>query len=452
MTSVPIDLPGGLRLRSLRPSDAEPLAFFNADVLRRQDEPEPDERTAAWTRDLMSGRHPTFRPTDGTVVEDTRTGAIVSSALLLRQRWAYDGIPIIVGQPELIATRADHRGRGLVRRQLDVLHRWSAERGDDVTVISGIPGFYRQFGYELALELGAGRLYFPATMPGLDPVAAAAFRLRPATEGDLPFIAETARRADDRYLVTLSATEADWRWWLSGQSRLHPHRNVLVVIETSDGRRLGFLGHRPRLWGTGLPIVMYELAPGVSWHAVWVGVLAYLQATGEAYAREGKTVLGSIGFWLGSEHPVYRIFNFPQTRPGFAWYVRVPDVAPFMRKIAPALERRLAGSPFVGHDGELRLGFHGDGLRLGFERGRLVNAERWRPPLDVVGEEQMMPTSAPRAHAMFPGLTFLQLLFGFRSVDELRHAFPDVVLRTAGTRALIDALFPRRASDTWAVL
>lgn len=450
--SASIDLPGGLRLRRLRPSDAEPLALFNADVLRRQDEPEPDERTGVWTRDLMSGRHPAFAPTDGTVVEDTRTGAIVSSALLLRQRWAYDGVPIKVGQPELIATRIDHRGRGLVRRQLDVLHGWSAERGDDLTVISGIPGFYRRFGYELALEHGAGRLYFPATIQAADPDADAAFRLRPAGEGDLAFIAETARRADERYLVTQSASETDWRWWLSGQSALHPHRNVIVVIETPGGRRVGFLCHRPRLWGTGLPVVMYELTAGVSWRAVWASVLAYLQATGEAYAFADKTVLGSIGFWLGSEHPVYQISVFPQTRPGLAWYVRVPDLAGFLRTIAPSLERRLAASPLVGHDGELTLGFYGDGVKLGFERGRLGNVVRWRPPLDVVGEEMMWPTAAPRPHAMFPGVTFLQLLFGFRSVDELRHAFPDVILRTSEARALVEALFPKRASDAGAVL
>ncbi|MGH7391199.1 MAG: GNAT family N-acetyltransferase [Candidatus Rokuibacteriota bacterium] len=450
---MPLDLPGGLRLRRLGAADAEALAAFNADVLRRQDELEPDERTAAWTRDLMSGRHPTFRPSEGTVVEDVRTGAIVSSALLLRQRWAYESVPITVGQPELIGTHRGYRGRGLVRRQLDVLHRWSAERGDDATVISGIPGFYRQFGYELALELGAGRLYFPATMPGLDPAAAAAFRLRPAAEADLTFIAETARHGHGRYLVTLSATATDWRWWLSGQSAAHPHRSVFVVIETLDGRRLGFLGHRSRLWGSGLPVVTYELAPGVSWRAVWVSVLAYLQATGETYAaRDGEKVFGSIGFWLGSEHPVYRIFRFPQTMPGFAWYVRVADLTALLRKISPALERRLAGSPLVSHDGELRLGFYTDGVRLGFERGRLVGVERWQPPLDVVGEEQMMPTAAPRPHAMFPGLTFLELLFGFRSVDELRHAFPDVVLRTSEARALLETLFPKRPSDTWAVL
>ena len=47
------------------------------------------------------------------------------------------------------------------------------------------------------------------------------------------------------------------------------------------------------------------------------------------------------------------------------------------------------------------------------------------------------------AMAGFPPLVFLQLLFGHRSLRELRHAFPDVWANETG-RALLEALFPSR--------
>jgi hypothetical protein len=53
---------------------------------------------------------------------------------------------------------------------------------------------------------------------------------------------------------------------------------------------------------------------------------------------------------------------------------------------------------------------------------------------------------------MFPDLTFLQLLFGFRALEELEPAFPDCVVRTNEARALLDALFPKTPSDVWAVI
>src|SRR5437667_150572 len=110
----------------------------------------------AWDRDLIEGRHPTFRPESALLVEDTRGKSIVSSMVLLSHTWTYAGVPLSVGQPEIVGTRAEFRGRGLVRAMFDVAHAWSAERGHRLLAINGIPWFYRQFGYEMALELGGG--------------------------------------------------------------------------------------------------------------------------------------------------------------------------------------------------------------------------------------------------------------------------------------------------------
>ena len=47
----------------------------------------------------------------------------------------------------------------------------------------------------------------------------------------------------------------------------------------------------------------------------------------------------------------------------------------------------------------------------------------------------------------FPGLTFLQLLFGYRSLAELRTSFADCWYDNNETRALMDALFPKKPSQ-----
>ena len=72
--------------------------------------------------------------------------------------------------------------------------------------------------------------------------------------------------------------------------------------------------------------------------------------------------------------------------------------------------------------------------------------------LTVRGLEFGRPSTDPRRPlAMFPDLTFLQLLFGFRALEELAAAFPDCVVRTQEARALLTALFPRTPSDVWPV-
>ena len=118
---------------------------------------------------------------------------------------------------------------------------------------------------------------------------------------------------------------------------------------------------------------------------------------------------------------------------------RVPDLPAFVRRIGPVLERRLAGSLAPGHTGELKLSFYRSGLRLRFAEGRLAAAESFEPPDDL------------DAGAWFPDLTFLHLLFGHRSLDELRAAYPDCYTRGDDVPVLLETLFPKKTSCVWAI-
>jgi hypothetical protein len=123
----------------------------------------------------------------------------------------------------------------------------------------------------------------------------------------------------------------------------------------------------------------------------------------------------------------------------------VPDVADFVRHIAPVLERRLGDSLGAGYTGELKINFVGDGLRMAFERGRLTEAARWIP---TQADSRLGPRERD---ALFPALTFLKLLFGFRGLDDLEHAHPDLLVSSSRARELLKALFPRKVSRIWGI-
>ena len=438
------DLGNGLILRRATSADTEALVAFNADVLRHQDAQEPDAPTAAWTRDLLTGRHPRVGPDDFTVVEDTRACVIVSSVGLISQTWSYGGVRIDVGQPELIGTRAEHRGRGLVRAQLDVVHGWSAARGHLVQAIDGIPWFYRQFGYEMALALRAGRVVdagYTRPSPGL--------HFRPATERDAPFLARADEAVAARSMMTCRRDETLWRYEVEGRSVGNQYRGDVRIIETSDGRPVGFVVLVPRLLGGTIWVIACEILPGFVWHDVAPAVLADVEAVGNRYAA-GR--VARVGFWLGDTHPIYRGAHAPREEPPYAWYLRVADLPGFFARIAPVLDKRLSGSPLDGYSGTVDVSFYRDGLRLTFDDGRLATVAPWRPPRTLTGIERGERTTAERAAAMFPGLTFLQLVFGYRALDELEYAFADCLVRTDETRELLQTLFPKHASNVWPVL
>ncbi|MBI3825881.1 MAG: GNAT family N-acetyltransferase [Candidatus Rokubacteria bacterium] len=454
MSTLPRDLGGGLVLRTATLADVERLVTFTADVLRFQDSQEPAEIFGRWTQDLLGGRHHRVRAQDAVLVEDRASGALVASTILISQTWTYGGVLVSVGQPELVGTLAAYRGRGLVRAVFEAIHAEAAARGHQLLAIAGIPVFYRQFGYEPALARGGGPwvplgdLELPA--PGTGP-----FRIRPARADDAGFLAATHTASRARYLVTAPHDERVWRYDLGERSAGSAQSLAFCVIETPAARPVGMLVHLPVLWNTAVAVGELEVIDGVSWRAVWPDVLAYLRATGEAYAARHARPFGqAASFWfIAPGHPLERIYKAPGTpRPSW-WYLRAPDVAALLTTVRPALERHLADSPLTGHSGELRLAWDRGGVQLVLEGGRMVKVAPWAPARDVLGQESGAPSKDPRRpSALFPGLSVLQLLFGFRSVEELEHAFPDCVVRDQEARALLNALFPRRPSDVWALV
>jgi GNAT superfamily N-acetyltransferase len=436
------DLGDGLILCQATPEEVERLVVFNGDLHRELGAEEPQEWIAAWTRDLAARPHPTFDPGDFTFVEDTNSGEIVSTLCTISQTWSYEGIPFGVGRPELVGTHPDYRRQGLIRAQFEVIHQWSAERGEMLQAITGIPYYYRQFGYEMTMTLGGARIGYKRQVPKLKDGEEEPYRVRPATEADLPFISGVYDHGIERYPVACVWDEALWRYELTGKDKKNVNRRELRIVEAADGEPVGFLAHTVTLWENRISVTTYELKPGVSWLAVTPSVVRYMWALGEEYAAEDpEQEMQRFIFGLGAEHPAYEVFHkgLPETVKPYTWYLRVPDLPDFLRHITPALERRLASSLLVGHSGELKISFYRDGLRLVFEQGQLATIEPWQPTVQDGGQ------------AAFPDLTFLHLVFGHRTVDELDDALADCWTSTDEARALLNALLPKRPSHVWPI-
>lgn len=438
MTTVPShfprDLGHGLVLRFAAPEDAEPLAQFNGRV---HGEGGFNELVADWTRDFMSLQHPTCGPSNVTLVEDARAGGrIVSSMCLIPQTWTYAGIPFGVGRPEAVGTDPDHRRRGLVRAQFDALHAKSEAMGHLVQGITGIPWYYRQFGYEYALELEAGRLAYLGNLPALKEGEAEPYRLRPMALADLPLAMPLYERQCSRQLVACPRTEAIWRGLLTGY---HPGSLLPTfshVVESRDGEAVGYLRFTPELWGGMFPVHELEIVEGRSSRAIMPSVLRAVKSRAEAEATVQKKDVSALLLQLGTEHPAYEAVPelLPTAHTPYAWYLRVPDVPGFLRHIAPALESRLARSAMAGHTGELRVSEYTGGFGIAFERGKIAAVEPWKAP------------QASGENAAFPPRVFLQLLFGYRSLADIRRAYPDCWAKPDAT-VLLNDLFPRQASQ-----
>jgi hypothetical protein len=436
MLHSPRDLGNGLVLRRSSKADGERLAEFNARI--HGDDDADRYRVGVWTKDMLSGSHPTMHDDEFTIVEEKKTGKIVSSMNLIPQTWSYQGIPFPVGRPEAVGTDPEFRNRGLVRSQFECIHEWSKQRGDLLQGITGIPYYYRLFGYEMAVELDASYIGYEPQVPKLREGEEEKFLFREASEKDIPFLLHLDEKATKTMLLRCLRDENAWRYEIRGRSPNNCTRRQIIMIQDREGRQLGAIMHPFYLDHDYSTLIYYELVEVASFANITPAVIRYIWDKGQKYATEsGKTMLG-FNFALVGDHPAIKVASnyLPRKKRPYSWYIRVADLLKFLKLVTPALENNLAHSTCNGYTGSLDVCLYSKGIEFNMQDGKISNITEAKFP-----DEKKMDVS-------FPGLTFLQILFGWRDIHELRYAFSDCTLKEEKA-ALVESLFPKIPSRIW---
>ncbi len=436
------DLGEGLILRWSTPRDTEDIAQLTSSVFRDKADEPLNTPLANLMRELMSGRHPVMGPGDFALVEDTQKqgNPLVACTCLWRHTWEYEGIPFGVGRPEIVATDPAYRNRRLIRAIFELIHARSKAEGHLVQAITGIPYFYRLFGYEYTLDLSGTCFTYVSLIPKIKEDSTEPFSLRDATWEDIPLLQQLYDRQRASSIVSAPIGEDWWRYQLMtwNTSKTGDSWHIQMIIDTA-GKPHGYLIMPDMRWRKSVPVFDMAFAKGANILAIMPSVLRALYVQGLQMPARGNNPepISRIAFVLGRSHPVYDVLGKDlanEKEAPYAWYVRVENLPEFLHHIAPALEQRLAHSVVAGYSGELKFDFYRSGLRMAFDGGKLTTVEDWRRPIWDSNED-----------GGFPPLVFLQLLFGYHSLDELRSAFPDVWVND-NVELLVKALFPSRPS------
>jgi GNAT superfamily N-acetyltransferase len=427
---VPIDLGEGLLLKAVRSAqDVERLADFNAFV-------HEDSAVGVLTRWWLGGAHPTVTLPNFLFVEDTNKGEIVSSLGLMTQTWTYDGVPLQVGQVELVGTHPDYRGRGLIHAQMEVIERMLDARGCVLSCIEGIPYFYRQFGYEYAIPLGScANLLLDQVPPRAKGQKESVAIRRMSVDTDLHTVMALCDAQAAELCVVSVRDEALWRYQESAPPGI-PEPPETHIVEDNEGV-IGYFRVRKSMWGPTLEFTEANVrSDGQLWGSqdAWMAVLRF----GKRLATERK--YSKLCFALPQSHPLVMVASYLGAEPErqYAWQIRMMDHADFVRRIAPALERRLAKSLLTGFTGDLIMNLMPRLIRLQVKEGRLVSVT------DKGGQQD------PWGMRM-PPLLLTQLLLGYRSYQEIMECHLDASVRPAA-RQLVDVLFPKADSFIYAAV
>jgi len=105
-----------------------------------------------------------------------------------------------------------------------------------------------------------------------------------------------------------------------------------------------------------------------------------------------------------------------------------------LAKIGPALNRRLAAAGYAGLTTELLINLYREAYRVRIEAGcvaEVTSAGFVDASMGADGGDLCIPPDA-----------FVRLILGYRTLDELHDAWPDIEVK-AEKRALFDILFPK---------
>jgi GNAT superfamily N-acetyltransferase len=433
-------LDDGLVLRSLSEgytTDRENLPRFYMDVFG-EDGDSDSPMYGSWTRDLMSEKHPTMTHDDlWVVVDPAYDDRIVSALLLIPQQWRYEEIEFGVGRVELVATHKDYRQRGLVRALITAAHERSANLGHSVQAITGIGHYYRRFGYAMAVDLGTRAVLALDAIPKLPDGEAPRYTLRPAAKADIPALAAWDEYTARHFSLYAVRSERAWRFDLVERSEGTPFSMKVWVIVNNRSEDVGYVAAYMDETRPSLTCLSYVVGEKSSYLDTFEDVLRALRDNSEAHYKE-KTepqpppsrIYFSSDLSLALDLLIRSTSSGKVQESLYAWYLRVPDIAGFIRQIAPVLERRLNGSAAHRYNGDLNINFYDlTGLTITFEEGRITSATASRM------EEN-------NADIRFPYHLFLNVLFGHRTPDEIRHIMPEVYYNRKAA-VLMDAMFPR---------
>ena len=339
----------------------------------------------------------------------------VAGLVLIPQTWIIDDVELKVAEMGCVGTVPDHRHKGIQWILNNKFDEYAKEHQFDLTALAGIPYFYRQFGYQYALELDYLTTIDIEKLSNNNNL-----KYRPFKNSDISESQKILEQIQKKYLIKSLRTLQTWKiQQKTGTYGAEPFKGTVILAED---KLVAY--YRWSIEADGETLLIKELAKsqGVSSREVGAAIRFEAEKLG---LKKIKTKLSHL-----DDFSHYLIKQGAETNNPYAWQVKILDLRRFFLKIGPVLERRLEESVFKGFTEELQINFWKYALSLKFKDGKLLEVEE----VDYSG----------RSIGINPYAS-IQLFLGYRSRRDLGYAYPDFIVRD-GYENLIDVLFPRKPS------
>ena len=350
-------------------------------------------------------------------IKDSNSNKIVSSISLMPLVWRF-GITIIpVCEMGFVGTLEEYREKGLIVELNKFYEHIMAEKGYIISVIRGIPYYYRKLGYEYAIPLDH-RMFLSLSKIPLDDLEY--LKIRKADLDDIDFIVNKYNQYyGDFFISNIFNKDCYISKFLN--DHYNEFKASTYIIETS-GKSIAYF-----TFGKSYDNLGYDIKTSHINRECGIKILQFTKEIArdenpdqvDLAVREDTDLAELIGELGGTMYDTY------------GWQVKIPNLKFYLEKIKPILENRIRNSNFQGVIQDLKISNYKTTIFLSFNNGQI----------STIKMEKGYPKELS-CDLKLPGSVLFKLILGDRSFKEIKHIIKDAKVKHE-SRELIDVLFPK---------
>jgi predicted acetyltransferase len=353
-------------------------------------------------------------------VKDNYENKLISSICLLPLEWQVEDIRFPVCEMEFVGTLESYRGQNFIKKLNILYEKVMAQKGYLLSVIRGIPYYYRSLGYEYVSSLDE-RISIPASK--IPKSEYNNIKIRKATANDISFIQSRYNQSYKKYYIFNIFDPNCFKFKYMNDQFNAELRSTYIIEEN---------GELKNYFSIGLTYdhENYEIICPDLTKEQMIMVLQFIEIIGN-YSEDEIITL--------SISEVSLLHSYVKSLGGsplsvYGWQVKIPNLKSFFQTIRKIIEKRLERSEFKEITKILRFSDYNETVELNFVNGKIQKIEQ------VQGYPNPQVTDL-----RIPGAILFKLLLGDRTVNEINYIITDAIVHIS-SKLLIDTIFPKQIS------
>jgi len=353
-------------------------------------------------------------------IKDDKENELVSSICLVPLEWQIEDTRLPVCEMEFVGTLEHYRGKGLTKILNRLYETIMDQNGYILSVITGIPYFYRTLGYEFVSSLDDRISIQASKIPNKKYENV---NIRKANSKYIPFIASKYTQFHRKFYI-FNRFDPECFKFKYLQDQFNSEVRTTYIFEEAS------LPINYFSFGMCYDKQNFEIySPDLNKREI-ITLLQFVKTIGNY--NENDIITLSV-----SEHsPLYDyIISLGGTPVAtYGWQIKIPNLVKFLNLIKKIIENRIKNSKFKGLTKAIRISNYEDTIELDFNNGKIENIE--------IEKEYQNPK--PKDLSV-PGALLYKLLLGDRTIDEINYIIKDALVNIS-SKSLIETIFPKKKS------